>query len=288
MDQSNTTMTDSFPRFTRALVRQVPESIREHSEAVETYKRDRYYRGYEFERIDIAKAREEHERYTQTLRDLGLEVTVLPADESTPDCPFVEDTCVVVGNRALVTRPWGGPRRRELDCVETCLKSLGLEVHRIHDEKAKLEGGDVVFTGKEFFVAASECTNKAGRKALANTFPEYPVHTIPVLWPEFHLKGVACCAGPGVMVLGKNKDGKRAWKKILEKSEFTYEPVWVPDNTAVDCIHVNGNVIHCTEKQGPKSMKVFEEKLSCFNRVPCSIGELGKVDAALSCCSVLF
>ncbi|XP_078615904.1 N(G),N(G)-dimethylarginine dimethylaminohydrolase 1-like [Branchiostoma floridae x Branchiostoma japonicum] len=291
MGQPNSTMADSFPKFTRALVRQIPDSIRDQSEGVKVYQEDAFYQTLQkHEPIDVAKARKDHARYTQTLRDLGLDVTVLPADESTPDCPFVEDTCVVVGNRALVTRPEGEPRRRELDCVEKCLRDLGLEVHRIRDDdKATLEGGDVVFTGKEFFVGASEQSNKAGRKALAATFPEYPVHAIPVAWPEFHLKGVACCAAPGVIALGNNKWGKKAWQTIQRKSKFTYEPLWVPDGAgAVDCIHVNGTVIHCTEKEGPNSMKVFEERLAGFKRVSVSIGELGKVDAALSCCSVLF
>ncbi|XP_066296746.1 N(G),N(G)-dimethylarginine dimethylaminohydrolase 1-like [Branchiostoma lanceolatum] len=290
MSLPDSTMTDSFPKFTRALVRQVPDSIRDHSEGVKVYDEDRWYQTLpKPEPIDVAKAREEHARYTQTLRDLGLDVIVLPADESTPDCPFVEDTCVVVGNRALITRPEGEPRRREVDCVENCLKELGLEVHRIHDEEATLEGGDVVFTGKEFFVGASVMSNKAGREILADTFPEYPVHAIPVAWPEFHLKGVACCAAPGVIALGKNKQGKKAWQTILKKSDFAYEPLWVPDGpVAVDCIHVNGTVIHCSEKEGPNSIEVFAEKLADFKRVPFSIGELGKTDAALSCCSLLF
>jgi len=33
------------------------------------------------------------------------EVIQLPADDKYPDCPFIEDTAVVIGNRALITHP---------------------------------------------------------------------------------------------------------------------------------------------------------------------------------------
>lgn len=50
----------------------------------------------------------------------------------------------------------------------------------IADPKAKLEGGDVLFTGKEFFVGISDFTNEAGARAVANAFPEFPCVPIRV------------------------------------------------------------------------------------------------------------
>ncbi|XP_019628144.1 PREDICTED: N(G),N(G)-dimethylarginine dimethylaminohydrolase 1-like [Branchiostoma belcheri] len=287
MDQSQKiSATDGFPKFTRALVRGIPDSIREKSEAIKSDEEGRF--DEEEYLVEPVKAREEQEKYIQTLRDLGLEVTVIPADESTPDCAFVGDTCVVVGNKALVTRPWGIPRRKELDAVEECLRNLGLEVDRIHNETACLEGGDVVFTGKEFFVGASVNSNKAGRKALAKTFPEYPITVIPVEWPDYYLKGVMCCAGPGLLTVAKNMGGKIAWKTILKHSNFKYEPIWIPDPEGVACIHVNGTVIHCVEDDAPDSIEVFEAKLTDYERVQFPLGELGKMDAGLCCMSVVF
>ncbi|CAM9334433.1 unnamed protein product, partial [Lampetra planeri] len=56
---------------------------------------------------------------TRTCRVLrtrvGLEVVELPADESLPDCVFVEDAAVVCGDTALITRPGAESRRGE--CV---------------------------------------------------------------------------------------------------------------------------------------------------------------------------
>lgn len=36
---------------------------------------------------------------------LVQEVIQVPADNKYPDCPFIEDTAVVIGNRALITHP---------------------------------------------------------------------------------------------------------------------------------------------------------------------------------------
>lgn len=55
----------------------------------------------------------------------------------------------------------------------------------IADPKAKLEGGDVLFTGKEFFVGISDFTNEAGARAVAHAFPEFPCVPIKVIWVLF-------------------------------------------------------------------------------------------------------
>lgn len=39
------------------------------------------------------------------LRELGLDVVVIPEDDLYPDCVFVEDTAVVADGVALITIP---------------------------------------------------------------------------------------------------------------------------------------------------------------------------------------
>lgn len=67
-------------------------------------------------------------------------------------------------------------------------KELDLALVEIADPKAKLEGGDVLFTGKEFFVGISEFTNEAGATAVARAFPEFPVCPIKVGFFLFLIK----------------------------------------------------------------------------------------------------
>ncbi len=45
-------------------------------------------------------------------------------------------------------------------------------------EPALMDGGDVLFTGREFFVGLTSRTNKEGVESLAKAFPNYPVTTV--------------------------------------------------------------------------------------------------------------
>lgn len=74
----------------------------------------------------------------------------------------------------------------------------------IENPNAQLHGGDVLFTGnlwvvyyklntlieflfkgREFFVGISNFTNEDGARAVATTFPEYPVTPIKVIFDWF-------------------------------------------------------------------------------------------------------
>ena len=59
-------------------------------------------------------------------------------------------------------------------------EKMGLPVMEIEDPSATLDGGDVLFTGKEFFIGQSTRSNAAGAAAVAAAFPEFPVTTITV------------------------------------------------------------------------------------------------------------
>ncbi|ROL01485.1 N(G),N(G)-dimethylarginine dimethylaminohydrolase 1 [Anabarilius grahami] len=91
-----------FGGFTHAVVRAVPESLAK--EALRTGSLE----------VDLLKAQKEHDEYVSVLKHrLGLEVVELPADETLPDCVFVEDAAVVCGDTALITRPGAESRRKE-------------------------------------------------------------------------------------------------------------------------------------------------------------------------------
>ena len=56
--------------------------------------------------IDFALAVAQHESYMETIQSAlpdPPDFTVLPADETYPDCVFVEDAAITLGGTALVT-----------------------------------------------------------------------------------------------------------------------------------------------------------------------------------------
>ncbi|KAI1891995.1 hypothetical protein AGOR_G00149440 [Albula goreensis] len=268
-----------FGNFTHAVVRAIPSSFAK--EALRT----------NCSEVDLNKAQREHEQYVGVLKHkLGLQVLELPADESLPDCVFVEDAAVVCGDTALITRPGAASRRKETEAMKKALSDLNLNVVEMDDETATLDGGDVLFTGREFFVGLSKRTNQRGAEILADAFKDYAVSTVPVL-DGLHLKSFCSMAAPGLIVIGSSEPAQKALKIMQQMSDHRYDKLTVPDDLAANCVYMNlpskGHVLlHCTPEEYPESAKVFE-KLKDHMLIPVSNSEKVKVDGALTCCSVL-
>ena len=58
--------------------------------------------------LDTAKAVQQHAAYEDALRGAGFEVIRLPELPENPDGVFVEDTALLLGGHAIITRPGGG------------------------------------------------------------------------------------------------------------------------------------------------------------------------------------
>ena len=105
---------------------------------------------------------------------------ILPFEEGCPDSVFIEDTCVVIGKTALITRPGHKSRRSEVTAVKSFFeKELGYTVVQVQ-APALIDGGDVLYTGREIFIGLSRRTNALGAQAVSNAFPGVKVTTIPL------------------------------------------------------------------------------------------------------------
>ncbi|XP_071421140.1 N(G),N(G)-dimethylarginine dimethylaminohydrolase 1 isoform X1 [Pithys albifrons albifrons] len=270
----------AFGRCTHAVVRALPESLCRQA-----------LRRAAGPEVDFARAEREHQLYVGVLRGkLGLQVLELPADESLPDCVFVEDVAVVCEETALLTRPGAPSRRKEVEAMKRVLESLNLNIVEMVDENATLDGGDVLFTGREFFVGLSRRTNQRGAEILADTFKDYAVSTVPV-HDSLHLKGFCSMAGPNLIAIGSSEAAQKALKTMQQMSDHRYDKLTVPDDAAANCMYLNipskGHVLlHRAPEEYPESAKVFE-KLKDHMLIPIANTELEKVDGSLTCCAVL-
>lgn len=131
--------------------------------------------------IDHALAATQHTAYVSTLQSLlpPGSVRVLPALEECADCVFIEDTVVVLNGKALLTRPGAASRRGEVGEVEGALKALGIPAVTVQ-APGTLDGGDVLWTGREFFCGLSRRTNALGVEALRGAFPGARVTPVPL------------------------------------------------------------------------------------------------------------
>lgn len=101
------------------------------------------------------------DRYVDVLSELVDKVVELPGDPHYPDCCFVEDTAVVAQNRAVLCHMGHPSRRGEGGAVGAALASLGFEVIPMPaDEDYRVDGGDVLNTGRDMFVGLSDRTTE--------------------------------------------------------------------------------------------------------------------------------
>jgi len=139
--------------------------------------------------IDVALAREQHAAYRAALAACGVEVEVVAADEDCPDCCFVEDTAVIVGDRALITRPGAPSRRGETPAIADALRAYVQLVEMT--EPATLDGGDCMRVGDTIYVGRSARTNAAGIARLAEVFGKVVAIDMPP-----HVLHLKCVCSP--------------------------------------------------------------------------------------------
>ncbi|XP_078686358.1 N(G),N(G)-dimethylarginine dimethylaminohydrolase 1-like [Branchiostoma floridae x Branchiostoma belcheri] len=294
----------TYGGFTTAIVREIPGSLAgDAAPPAEGEERENAVQA-----VDLQKARDEWTTYVDTLRTLGLRVITIPADEECPGCAFVADTAVVVDGIAFITRPTNPDRRKELKAVKEVLEAqLGVgNVAELRDIEATLDGRDVLFTGREFFVRVTESNNNApqsptrrttrkkekpapkndaGARLLARVFPDFQVTSL-YIQGDRPLQSYLSMAGPDIIAAGEGEDAQRVIEQIIEKAEYKYKVLCLPEDSAVDCVFVNGSLVHRTQEEIPKSTEVIEAKLTDLKKVIVPNSELAKVGATLSALTV--
>jgi len=89
------------------------------------------------ERVDIDRARQEHDTLVDSLRRIGVDVVELPCDEKHPDALFVDDVAVVINGTALICNPPsidGRPSRQGEVCFVTVVPYWMLAFNSSHGQ----------------------------------------------------------------------------------------------------------------------------------------------------------
>ena len=114
--------------------------------------------------IDVARAARQHAAYEAALADAGCKIVRLPELPDDPDGVFVEDTAILLGGDAIITRPGVSSRAAETGSSAAGLAS-DFRVHRLI--AGTLDGGDVLRIERTLYVGLSSRTDAAGAAALA-------------------------------------------------------------------------------------------------------------------------
>ena len=143
--------------------------------------------------IDPVRAAAQHAAYEQALSNAGYDIVRLPDLADDPDAVFVEDTAVLLGRHAIITRPGAASRAGEIYSTAEGLKPH-FSIHYL--SAGTLDGGDVLRIENTLYVGQSSRTDAAGTQGLEAAVSPLGYWVIPVELDRcLHLKSAATFAG---------------------------------------------------------------------------------------------
>ena len=230
--------------------------------------------------IDPVRAAGQHAAYEQALAEAGFDVVRLPDLPDDPDAVFVEDTALLLGGHAIITRP-GAPSRVD----ETESTAAGLQpyftIHRL--PAGALDGGDVLRIEDRLYVGQSSRTDADGTAALAELVTPLGYTVVPIeLGRCLHLKTAVTFAGtdggvrPTLLV---NPD----W---VDPTLFVgTDPLFTADGegSAGNCVRAGDRLIMAAGS--PRTVARLRDR--GFHVVEIDLSELQKAEAGGTCMSLI-
>ena len=229
---------------------------------------------------DYDLAIQQHDKYVETLKGLGLEVLDLEADERYPDSCFVEDPAVVMAECAIITNPATDSRNGEkLEIIEPIRKFYDEDQIFYIEAPGTMEGGDVMLVDKHFYVGQSDRTNAEGFeqfKEIVSKFG-YEATAVPVT-EGLHLKDFVIYLENGNMLVSQHMNEEPAFEGY---TKFVIDP---DELYAINSMNINGTVL--VPEGFPKTLKIIEDL--GYPTILINNSEFAKIDGSLTCLSLRF
>jgi dimethylargininase len=226
--------------------------------------------------IDWNVAARQHDDYCKVLESLGCELRKLPASPDLPDCVFVEDSCVVLDELAVIARPGAESRREETRAVADVLREF--RQLRFLEAPGTLDGGDVLRLGRHLYVGRSRRTNEAGIEQLRAVVEPigYRVVAVPIAGC-LHLKSAVSQVGDRVLLVNRHWLDPSCFEgmDLIEVDES--EPM------AANALRIADTIVYPMEF--PRTRRKLEDW--GIRICPVAMSELGKAEGGVTCCSVL-
>ena len=230
--------------------------------------------------IDSGEAALQHHAYEEALRRAGFDIVRLPELRDDPDAVFVEDTALILGAHAVITRPGAASRIGETDSTARGLADH-FELHRI--TTGHVDGGDVMRIDKTLYVGLSTRTDAAGIDALRQLAKPLGYEVVKAdLRDCLHLKtGVtfAGADGSGAPTLLYNS-------RCVDPVQFAdAEPLPIDETepAAANCLRAGKSLI--LPAGNPRTAERLRNR--GFDVVEVDVSELQKAEAGVTCMSLI-
>lgn len=149
--------------------------------------------------LDLQLAKTQWDLYVAALERNGWPTVVIDADDSMPDCVFVEDTVVMFGDLAVITNPLRPSRNPETIAVQQVIDGLGIQTLAITE--GNLDGGDVLKVGSHVYVGLSGTTTAPAIDQLSRHLASRGYTVVPVpMTKALHLKSALTALPDGTVI----------------------------------------------------------------------------------------
>jgi dimethylargininase len=213
----------------------------------------------------------------ECLSDLGCRIHCLPAEPLLPDSVFIEDTCIVLDELAIITRPGAESRRAETSSVAKALEAYRDLV--FIEAPGTIDGGDVLRIGKTLYVGLSSRSNQEGIEQMRNILDVfgYNVKGVPI-HDCLHLKSAATQVATDTLLINRTRVDADDLKRMKLIDVDPSEP------SGANALLVGEAVVYPQAFEGTRKRLVD----SGIEVRVVDISELRKAEAGITCCSVLF
>ena len=223
--------------------------------------------------IDPAKAAKQHAAYEAALAGAGFEIVRLPELADDPDAVFVEDTALLLGEHAIITRPGAASRADEVHSTAEGLAGH-FQLHWI--DRGYVDGGDVLRIGQSLYVGRSMRTNADGIAALADLVAPLRYSVVAAQLRDcLHLKTGATFIGNNVLLYGERSVDPRQFVDV--------EPIATPEPDAANCVRAGDRLI--LPAGNPLTAQRLRQR--GFHVVEVDVSELQKAEAGVTCMSLI-
>ena len=224
--------------------------------------------------VDAELAHRQWVGYVAAMQAEGWELyEVEPADDC-PDAVFVEDTVVVYGDLAVISRPGADERKPETAGTELALRGLGYRIARI-EEPGTLDGGDVLKHGGTVWVGLGGRTNQVGVDQLAAHLAPLGAHVLGVpVTKVLHLKSAVTALPDGTVV---------GYPPLVDDPDVYPAFLEVPEEPGSHVVLLDGETV-LMSTSAPRTRAMFEER--GLRVVAVDLTEFEKLEGCVTCLSV--
>jgi dimethylargininase len=225
-------------------------------------------------RVDPVRALAQWQGYVAVLADYGWQVVQVDPADDCPDAVFVEDTVVMFGDVAVLTRPGAPSRRPEVADVEAAVAGLGCSLQHIRGP-GTLDGGDVLKVADTVYVGRGGRTNAAGVQQLAQLLAPLGARVVAVAVTKvLHLKS-AVTALPDGTVIG--------FPPMVDDPGVYPRFMAVPEEHGSHVVQLGGPAL-LLSAAAPRTARLLADL--GYQPVPVDISEFEALEGCVTCLSV--